>query len=237
MSEESRADGKTRGNGLCDCGCGQETKIAMRDYNYRGVKKGDALRFVYRHQNRYGSTVGVTRLGPERLCACGCGEVPKRSKRTYGNVGIKKGEQFRFVIGHHSRLSPHEYLPEDRGFSSPCWIWQRNCQKSGYGIRTAKDDAGNRGTRMAHRQYWEKYRGPIPEGYVVDHLCGNKPCVNPDHLEPVTQAENIRRATIENLSGDVRTVISALLKHPMRRQIAEGLLAGLPASSPEQLAG
>lgn len=46
---------------------------------------------------------------------------------------------------------------------------------------------------MAHRWSYEYHVGPIPEGLVLDHLCRNPPCVNPEHLEPVTYAENTRR--------------------------------------------
>ena len=45
----------------------------------------------------------------------------------------------------------------------------------------------------AHRAMWELMVGPIPDGYQVDHLCRNPPCVNLAHLEPVTQRENILR--------------------------------------------
>lgn len=47
---------------------------------------------------------------------------------------------------------------------------------------------------LAHRAAYELTRGPIPDGMELDHLCQNPPCVNPGHLEPVTHAENMRRA-------------------------------------------
>ncbi|WP_375791707.1 HNH endonuclease signature motif containing protein [Actinoplanes campanulatus] len=49
----------------------------------------------------------------------------------------------------------------------------------------------------AHRYSYESLIGPIPDGLTIDHLCRNRPCINPDHLEPVTQAENNRRVPVE----------------------------------------
>jgi hypothetical protein len=48
-------------------------------------------------------------------------------------------------------------------------------------------------TRLAHRFFYEQKRGPIPNGLGLDHLCRNRACVNPDHLEPVEHATNVRR--------------------------------------------
>lgn len=74
---------------------------------------------------------------------------------------------------------------EDRGFASPCWIWQGRVNAKGYAI--------HRSARV-HRSIYVEFKGAIPDGLTLDHLCRVKNCVNPDHLEPVTAAENARRA-------------------------------------------
>jgi len=69
-----------------------------------------------------------------------------------------------------------------------CWLWTGALDTSGYGIFTHLDT--NVG---AHRWSYQHHIGPVPEGLVLDHLCRVRHCVNPDHLEPVTNRENILR--------------------------------------------
>lgn len=94
----------------------------------------------------------------------------------------------RFRVGHANRLSPVDYLEEDRGYTTKCWVWQKSINNRGYGVAYFK---GGRG--YAHRVYYERARGPIPDGLVVDHLCRVRACCNPDHLEVVTMTENLQR--------------------------------------------
>lgn len=76
--------------------------------------------------------------------------------------------------------------------SNGCWEWTGPCSDGGYGVIST----GGREGRLlrTHRVAYELLSGPIPDGLHIDHLCKNRKCCNPAHLEPVTQAENNRRA-------------------------------------------
>ncbi|HEX7349601.1 HNH endonuclease signature motif containing protein [Brachybacterium sp.] len=83
-----------------------------------------------------------------------------------------------------------------------CWEWLRSRQRNGYG----RYGLGPRGAgwAVAHRVAYELTYGEIPEGLVLDHLCGNAGCVRPDHLEAVAQVENVNRGAASNASGVCR---------------------------------
>lgn len=99
-----------------------------------------------------------------------------------------------------AKINKNGPLPEQRPELGPCWVWTGATQGSGYGCITVRQRKLG-----AHVVVYEFYRKPVPEGMDLDHLChpgdGSCPratcrhrlCVNPDHLEPTTRLENLKR--------------------------------------------
>lgn len=84
-----------------------------------------------------------------------------------------------------------KYIPEP---NTGCWLWIGSSARGGYGAFLK-----NSHQCYAHRVSYELYRGPIPLGLSLDHLCREPSCVNPNHLEAVTHRENMLRGVNKNV--------------------------------------
>lgn len=106
----------------------------------------------------------------------------------------------RAVKSHRERIESRIYVRLDSG----CWEWLGVIAPNGYGmLGIGRRSLGEKRTAYAHRLSYETFVGPIPAGHDLDHLCRNRCCCNPAHLEPVTRREN-------NLRGDGPAILSAL---------------------------
>lgn len=148
---------------------------------------------------------------PYGFCHCGCGERTNLARQTAVEKGWIKGEPLRFIRFHHRRTGTSDYIVEDRGYKTPCWVWQRSVTPNGY---------GKLADRYAHRMYYEQNVGPIPDGMELDHLCRVRQCCRPDHLEPVPHTVNIRRG---DRAGKLNREIAQAIRtsNEPRRLLAE----------------
>lgn len=92
--------------------------------------------------------------------------------------------------------------------SDSCWLWNSTKSVNGYGVFWN----GHKGVR-AHRFSYELFKGPIPDGLQIDHLCRVRHCVNPLHLEAVTQKENLLRG--ESFSAINKRKTECNYGHPL----------------------
>lgn len=129
------------------------------------------------------------------ICSCGCGLETKNQKR--------------FIHGHNMRLirKPNRFRVDK---NSGCWIWLLCKNRLGYGQVGIQ---GKRKLKLAHVAMYEKSFGPVPKGKELDHLCKNPSCVNPQHLDPVSHKENVRRGRNVKLNLDKVKEIRLLAKN------------------------
>jgi hypothetical protein len=151
------------------------------------------------------------------LCQCGCGQPAPVAPRTVPSRGWVKGEPRPFRTGHNKRKTGPEYQVDP---VTGCWDWLKYKDERGYGIAFSKGKLAK-----AHRVYFERYVGPVPDRCEVDHLCRNHGCVNPDHLEAVPHQENVWRGRLAKITiEDARAI----------RRLATGNNPPSPARLAEQ---
>ena len=123
-----------------------------------------------------------------KCSVAGCSSDLDENRRRRGMCG-KHYQQWWKANGRKApRPTPAERFWSKVAKADACWLWTAACIDSGYGHFYLDGQLV-----LAHRWAFEQEKGPIPQGLVLDHLCRNRRCVRPDHLEPVTNLENIRR--------------------------------------------
>lgn len=139
-----------------------------------------------------------------------------------------------FLEFQDAALHDDRWTPEDRGYKTLCWIWRCGFFTNGYGrIGHWKH------SEIAHRTIYQEMIGPIAGGLDLDHLCRQRDCVNPAHLEPTTRAENLRRGEGTKLTAEaVREIRDAPRYWGVRKDLAEkfgvtvGYVAQLRSKNP-----
>jgi len=129
-------------------------------------------------------------LAKGAMCACGCGLPAPLAQRNNARLGHAKGKALPRISGHNKKGTSDlsRYQLTDHGYITMCWDWSGTINHKGYGAVQVSKIKKN-----AHRALYEAVHGRVSSKLHIDHLCRNKLCVNPGHMEVVTPAENERR--------------------------------------------
>lgn len=169
----------TPAESYCACGCGSPTPIAKRNDHRHGHVKGQPTRFLKGHSAPRQKV---------KIVECQVPECEKPAR----HAGAAHCAMHASRLHRHGTLEPTRLSPLDRFFQrvrqeGDCWLWVGQSTQ-GYGTFSL----ANRKVR-AHRWLYEQMRADIPAGLHLDHLCRRTLCVNPWHLEPVTNQINVLR--------------------------------------------
>ena len=126
---------------------------------------------------------------PHFTCAVeGC--TTKRRQGGYCIKHFRRWDRYGDPLYVQNILDPVErFKAKTLVTESGCWEWQGEILANGYGRI-----CHNQKRSLAHRWSYMQHVGPIPDDLVIDHECNNKRCVNPEHLRPMTQQENVLRS-------------------------------------------
>lgn len=116
------------------------------------------------------------------MCHCGCGGRTNTKKSPVALRGVPQ----KMLRGHYP--DPLRLVRIDK--KTGCHVFQGYTNQDGYGRVSVKGRL-----YMAHRLSYEREKGPIPEGLYIRHACDNPACINPDHLSPGTQKQNMSEAS------------------------------------------
>lgn len=138
------------------------------------------------------------------FCECGCGGRTSLIPVNYHTRNLVKGTYRRFIFAHHNKLQNPGYTVDANG----CWNYNGFITARGY---AGKVRSSNGKAKSAYAVQYERKHGiQLPSGTTLDHTCRNGKCINPDHVEPVTTAENVRRGKLTKLTKGQVAEIRAL---------------------------